>query len=410
MKKYLFILLSALCLLSSCHEDPIESPLPDRNAAKTVFVYMPWTGNSRNLYDFFQQNILDIKTAIKNQNGLGDKNLMIFISESSTSGVLIKVRYEEGKCVDDTLRRYQNTAANKLALNSSHWITYILNQVKSYAPADTYAMIIGSHGYGWLEAKDFTAASRNIHLNAKISEYDGPITRSTRWFGGSEAKTDISALVSGISASGIKKLQYLMFDDCNMSNIETAYQLKEVTGYLIGCPTEIMAFGMPYAKIWKHLANIIPDYQAICDEFYNFYNNYEIGGTAYHCGTIGITDCSQVDSIAKIMKEINKQYTFNTSLINSIQDLDGYAPPIFYDFGDYVRNLCTDETLRNKFQAQLSRTVPYKSNTEYYYSSLYRPGKHKINTYSGITISDLSTNSLAATGMKKTAWWKATHK
>ena len=71
---------------------------------------------------------------------------------------------------------------NKLALNSSHWITYILNQVKSYAPADTYAMIIGSHGYGWLEAKDFTAASRSIHLNAKISEYDGPITRSTRWF------------------------------------------------------------------------------------------------------------------------------------------------------------------------------------------------------------------------------------
>ena len=76
-----------------------------------------------------------------------------------------------------------------------------------------------------------------------------------------------------------------------------------------------------------------------------------------------------VDSF-KLMKEINKQYTFNTSLINSLQDLDGYAPPIFYDFGDYVRNLCTDETLRNKFQAQLSRTVPYKSNTEYYYSSL----------------------------------------
>lgn len=409
MKKYLFLCLSALLLLSACHEDEIGPELPDHNAAKTIFVYMPWTGTSYNLYDAFQQNIRDIKAAIKSQNGLGDKNLMIYISNSATSGALIKVKYEKGECVDDTLCHYQNTAANKLALNTPHWITYILNQVKSYAPADTYAMIIGCHGYGWIEAADFPASAKGLFQHAPTDESDGPFTRTTRWFGGSNIRTDISTLVSGISSSGIKKLQYIMFDDCNMSNIETAYQLKEVTDYLIGCPTEIMAYGMPYTRIWKHLADITPDYQAVCDEFYNFYNNYEHNGTPYHCGTIGVTDCAQVDSVAKIMKEINTQYTFNTALTASIQNLDGYDPPIFYDLGDYVKNLCTDATLLAKFQAQLNRAVPFKSHTEYYYSALTRRGRHKINTYSGITVSDPSNNSLATAGMKKTAWWKATH-
>ncbi len=405
----LFVLALSFTFLS-CSSGDDENELPDTKSAKTVFLYMPWTGDgSDNLYKAFQQNISDIKSAIVAENGLSDRNLLIFISQSSTKGVLIRVKYQKGQCIDDTIRTYDNTTQTNLVLNTDHWITYIMNQVASYAPANIYSLIIGSHGYGWIDASNLKKSSSAKAMFPAEGQYflDGsPITRVSRSFGGQTILTDISTLATGIAASNIKKFQYILFDDCNMSNVETAYALKSVTDYLIGCPTEIMAYGMPYTKIWNYLADVSPDYNKICDEFYNFYNNYN--PDQYNCGTIGVTDCSQVDSIASLMKQINAKYTFNTELTNSIQNLDGYNPPIFFDMGDYVSHLCSDTTLLATFEKQLKLLVPYKSNTEYYYSSLYRPGRHLISTYSGITISDPSTNSLAA-GKTSTAFYTATH-
>ena len=74
-----------------------------------------------------------------------------------------------------------------------------------------------------------------------------------------------------------------------MSSIEAAYYLKDVTHYLIACPTEIMAYGFPYHKCGKYLLGN-PDYEKVCKEFYNFYANYE---SPY--GTIAVTDCTNLD-------------------------------------------------------------------------------------------------------------------
>lgn len=409
MKRYLFFIMSVLLIFSSCSDNEYSNDgiLPKTNAEKTIFIYMPWTGDNNNLYNYFINNINDVESAIVNQNGLGNQNLMIFISQSDIKGSLIKVRYENGKCVHDTIRTYENTEAKNLKLNTSHWITYVLNQVKSYAPADTFAMIIGCHGMGWIKTSDYSKSS----LSKSISFFDNkdsePLTRSTRWFGGSAEMTDISTLAEGVSSSSIGKLQYLMFDDCYLSNVETAYYLRNITNYIIACPTEIMVAGMPYSKIWTSLSANKPDYQSISDEFYKFYNAYEIKGTPYHYGTLGITNCAEVDSMAKIMKEINTKFSFDTTLTGSLQILDGYTPTIFYDFGDYVRHLCKDETLLNKFEGQLTRMVPYMTHTDSYYSAIN--GAHPIKTFSGITISDPSQNSVATVGIQGTSWYSATH-
>ena len=181
-----------------------------------------------------------------------------------------------------------------------------------------------------------------------------------------------------------------------MSSVEVAYDLKDETDYLIGSTSEVMAYGMPYAEIGQYLIGKV-DYEGICDGFYSFYSNY----SEMPCGTIAVTDCSELDNLAAIMKEINHQYTFDSSLTSSLQRLDGYNPVIFFDYGDYVSKLCPDKTLVAQFNEQLNRTVPFKRNTEYFYSM--SRGKVKINTFSGITISDPSTNRLAS-GKKETAW------
>ena len=66
-------------------------------------------------------------------------------------------------------------------------------------------------------------------------EHDG--VPQTRWFGGwtSEYQIETTTLADAISEAGMR-VEYIMFDDCFMSSVETAYDLKDVTDYLIGCP------------------------------------------------------------------------------------------------------------------------------------------------------------------------------
>lgn len=60
------------------------------------------------------------------------------------------------------------------------------------------------------------------------------------------------------------------------------------------------------------------------------------------------------------------------------------------------------------FNTQLNKLVPYKANTETYYS-VYTGEQHPINTFSGITISDLSENRSIANVKTQTNWYKDTH-
>lgn len=374
--------------------DDEDEPIDRSDNDQTVFMYLPW---STNLLPFFNNNITDMKTII-GKNILKNERVVVFLASSSTKAALSELTYKKGKCEEKTLKEYN---FETLEYTTAEGITSILNDVKQYAPAKRYAMTIGCHGYGWIP-KSSKASRSGFRANKMHWEYEN--VPMTRYFGGlsTEYQTDITTLATGISDAGLK-MEYILFDDCYMSTVEVAYDLKEVTDHLIACPTEIMAHGMPYEKIGQYLVGNI-DYKSICDEFYAFYSTYE----EMPCGTIGVTDCSELDNLASIMKQINQQYTFDTSLTNSLQRLDGYSPTIFFDYGDYVAKLCKDSELLEQFNEQLERTVPFKRNTDFYYSMSEKKGKVKINTYSGITISDPSTN-VDASSKEETAWYKATH-
>lgn len=47
------------------------------------------------------------------------------------------------------------------------------------------------------------------------------------------------------------------------------------------------------------------------------------------CGTLAVTDCSELDNMAAIMKSINDRYVFDDSLQGELQGLDGYTPSSF---------------------------------------------------------------------------------
>ena len=113
-----------------------------------------------------------------------------------------------------------------------------------------------------------------------------------------------------------------------------------------------------------------------------------------------------------IMKEINASSSLATVVESDIQSMDGYIPSIFYDMGDYVRKLAQNEPLLlAKFNRQLNQLVPEKGHTADYYTSLRTDGISviPIQSYSGITISDPSTNLNVTSSLSSNRYYQATH-
>ena len=391
--KGIFAIFLALSLVA-CNDNTEDEMV--KKEGKTIFVYMPWTASATNtansLHDNFIQNIEDIKSAIAEEGGLKNSRLVIFIDSLAPKyGTMYELKYHNGLFIKNILKQY--TPQNSTSYTTEQGLTAILRDVVRFAPASKYSMIIGSHGVGWLPAE--------------------PTTRSrTRFFGGTtpEYQTNISTLANSIKATGIK-MQYIMFDDCYMSNIETAYELRNATSYLIGCTSEIMAYGMPYHKMWKELSSLNPNYQKITNIFHDFYSNYQ--APQYNCGAIGVTNCEKTEEMANLMKEINQQFTFNLTDTTHIQKLDGYAGTIFYDMKSYVNLLCSSTNLTNRFNNIMSQLTPYYASTNRIYTAIGQLNSEYIyiNSFSGITISDPSESQEYNTyAVKKTtSWWKATH-
>lgn len=361
-------------------------------AEQTIFMYMPWSGKT--IYSFFLKNISSFETAIEKNKGLDGKQFMVFISENESQAYLISISYKGNACRRDTIKNYQFDTPQ---FTSPAGMTSILTDMKTNAPAENYAMIIGCHGMGWIPVG--TKALKNGIMPRLANKS----IQQTRFFGhssDSRYQTDISTLAMGIMSTGVK-MEYILFDDCYMSNIETVYELREATDYLIASTCEIMIEGMPYSIIGSSLLE--KDFKGVCDGFLSYYSNYSTP-----CGTIAVTDCREAERMAHIMKEINIAYPNGLDNTEGLQKLDGVTPTVFFDFGDYAAHLCKDAGLLKRFNEQLGRLVLYKANTDTYYSS-YTNRREKINTFSGLTISDPTDNKEVMLMRPQTEWYKATH-
>lgn len=192
-----------------------------------------------------------------------------------------------------------------------------------------------------------------------------------------------------------------------MGNVETAYELKDVTNYFIATSSEIMAKGIPYRSMWSYLNGTTPNYSSLVNGIVNFYKN---SNTPY-CNMAAI-DCRQLDALANVMKEINQKYTLDTTIpLDSIQPLDGFLPHLSYDMAVYVDSLKPSGYLKEQFNNQLKKTVKVAAHTEYAYTALYLypEATIKVKNYCGLSISDPSQHPVAIRGKEKTGWWKATH-
>ena len=409
----LFICMISLAMtFTSCSEEAFDT---DSVNKQTILVFYPWTGSqsSTGLLGYLQNNIDSISDGIIDRKGLNNSRVLVFLSDKYNHSTLYDLQYNATtKSVDRVpLKEYEGAS-----YASAEGIADIMNEVKTQASALNYALIVGVHGCGWTYASDWSRYpyyARPSVTRPRDNNFSGiqfgpdPNAPLTRFFGSvslAENAMDISTLAEGIRQSGLK-MQYILFDACYMSNIETAYELKDVTNYMIASGSEIMAAGLPYRSMWSYLNSPTPNYSGIVSTSVNFYKN----SSAPFCNLAAI-DCRQVEKLASVMKDINAEYQLSADVsLDSIQHLDGFRPNLFYDMETYVDSLHPSGYLLDQFKNQLKLTIKASGHTEEAYTCIYSSDSFKIKNYCGITISDPSQHSVAIKGREKTGWWKATH-
>lgn len=427
----LFIVVGVSCSNSDSPDGPDAPVTP---VGQTVFMFFPW---SNNLLSDFRRTVEDMQTVVA-QRSMKDERIMVFMATSEREAVLFELKKQNGRCLTDTLRRYSDRP-----FTSRQWLTSLFSEVMTLAPASRYGMVVGCHGLAWVPVQGQRNARKRLGSQERIEEdnlykeeridkegddlmhfeVQGPVT--TRFIGGTYPETQIETtdLADAMADAGFHT-EYILFDACYMSSVEVAYELKDVTHYLIASPTEVLSYGFPYTTMGKHLLGT-PNYKGIVDSFISFYSSYNLP-----YGTVAVTDCTQLDALAAIAQQINAAATeqinvaaaeptnaasegkLNTArsgknVPNGVQIMDGYSPTLFYDLGHLMSLKDAGTVLTAAFAEQLGKTVPYKGHTSQYFTAL-KDAPVDIKHYSGLNTSQGSLNHMADR-LSETAWYKATN-
>lgn len=375
-----------------------QNSVPAAPANHTLMFHFFGTSLSR----YFTTNINDTKLAIES-GALGDNNRVIFFRQSSkTEGYIAELCFDKGsgKCFESVLE--SNIPINSDIITPED-ITATINRLASLAPAERYGLVLAGHGTAWIQRDAAGISKASLHHPLFVPAEGAEVTRH---FGESNVQVNTSELAEGILSSNIE-LDYILFDACFMSNIETIYELRTTANYIIASPCEIMGRGFPYERtlpfLFKDNGNTT-DYDGAAKSYYLYYRD-EYTSTS-RCGSIAVYDCSQVEALRDATKQVVKS-ALEEYDTESLQTYEGQSHHYFYDFGQWANVVATDNAALAAFNTQLDKTIIAKYTLDSFYTAYGSYGTRPINVqiYSGVTTS--APSQVLNTHWKETEWYKS---
>ena len=409
--RYLLLLACGMLLLglTSCSH---KNELPeDDKTPQTLIVYMVGT----ELSWAYSTNASDIEKAIR-KNIKGRSRVIIVRHSDEQTLRAVEIEYVNNKAKEEERTREKEFATYNLPTTmDTSTLGYIFSDITSRAEAQSYGLIIGSHGWGWVPFADYDTIDNNggnKYISHRRQMELLPREYITRFLGEKTTPSntfDIETLSDALSATG-KKFDYILFDACFMSNIETVYELRDNAKFILASLCEIMGYGFPYQKIVPLLLqNGGRSYDlAEVAKCFNEHYKHVSEKKRYYSGSVAVINCAALDGLAEKMFQVNLSLSENLN-INKLQSYDGGTNHIFFDLGDYVNQACTDEQSKTAFMQQLERCVVTKYTLDMFWSGYIHPDLYPVNreVFSGLTTS--APSRLCRQSYAQTAWYKATH-
>ena len=221
--------LACLALLSACSKDDDDVKTPQM---RTVLVYM---SAENSLSSYAEADLKEIKDAsiMLTEND----QLLVWFDRAKKDELPWLSRIANGRL------KYSVSIADMQISDKDDYSSdpHVFEKVLTYAyghyPAvEGYGLVLWSHASGWLKA-DSIAYSRAYGVdNGTNSPYsnNGPFL-------------NIPTIRRVLE--GQPHLDFIFADCCNFMCLESIYELRNVTDYIVGSPAEIPDPGAPYATV-----------------------------------------------------------------------------------------------------------------------------------------------------------------
>lgn len=243
--------------MAGCKKDNDEPVKKDTQ--RTVVVYI---SGDNNLTGAATSDINEIKEGAA---GIpSDGRLVLFVDRnwSNEKPFIAEIKNDKNHPLD-TLYKY----STDFYASDPNLFSEVLERVVGLCPAKEYGLVLWGHGSGWLVEKDTIAQRRAYGIDETGSGSGGKWMNMTQM---------ASALKDLQTKNVMPKLSYIFADCCNMMCVEAAYELKDVTEYMIGSPAEIPGYGAPYQlmvqQLFKSGSNL---YRGIIDTYYDYYADFD---------------------------------------------------------------------------------------------------------------------------------------
>lgn len=408
MKKlFVFLAFISTVMFVSCSKDGDGGPQP--KADRTVLVYM---AADNNLSYNAKSNIISMIRSVP--DGV---NLLVYINLPGRTSRLLKISHENIPISVSDLDSYIDkqqavkTYSDDNAASPDVMRGVIGDAIRLY-PAESYGLILWSHGLGWIPAGTSVRSMASTSL-LKIEDTDAhPGASQTKYFGVDENHyMEISELVSALP-SGVQ-FEFIMFDACFMANVETLYDMRSNAKYIIASPAEVLASGFPYE-------DMVPLFFAkqfspvkVCDAFMTFYRqpgNYAFDGSRSGASAaISYVVAPELDALAASVKAINSVTAeLPVTDAKNVQTYEKANKHVFYDMQDYIqkRSYASHPELYDAFYTQLKKTVPHYGCTEELYGRTGSIGFYTVKVSCGLS-AYIPVNSDFDAAYYETNWHKA---
>ena len=239
----LIVLVFVLIFLTSCDETVNHgNPYKWVKQPEVEWNYLIYMGADNNLERFAIKNIEALQQVGTNKNA----NILVLFDRSpgydktndNWSGTkLLRITENQSTINEAVIKDY-----DELDMTDSDNLYDFLCLVNDFFPARHTVLDLWGHGYG-LYPDGTIPISKGI-----IADYTTGVSKADTM-----SVYDFANAIKRYETDKLAYIDIIQFDTCLMQSMETCYQLRELTDYVVGSETEIPGSGSDYKAIADYL-------------------------------------------------------------------------------------------------------------------------------------------------------------
>lgn len=380
----LVALFAVACSNDSPEPEPTPTPEPTPEVPQplteshTLIIYMQ--GNN-GLAEFMDSNLQRI---IASYYDMPEGNFRIFIFYDRGNYTRLTELYMNDGMAKQRLVEEYDTATSTV---DKSFFEGVIAKVKSEAPADSYGLILSSHGGGWVPSLLY-----DEYLFQSDSR-SGDIPQAQPLFYGQD-DYDCMEIPDLVDALDEIHFDYIIFDACFMANIEALYDLRNSADYIVASAAEVLGAGFPYESMIPMLFEYDDhSLKAICEEYMKYYEKSS--------GTVALIDCKAIETLAEAMRQLMPELEGYVD-VSDIQAYDAFDYHLYFDLMNYVETSVSDSA---NFETALNKAVLYSGYTNTILTSTGDVDSFELNCSCGLScyIPQLACPATEA-AWRETAW------